>query len=98
LKQISKEKLTIPVNVKVWQNYTALDNYAVKLGYLCPENTPTSLTGWIATMGDSCYDPQRMLEEANDKLETAQHLHKGAIIGLCQTGNFSVGYTIYIKD
>lgn len=98
MKQISNEPLTIPVKVKVWRDYNALDKYVEKLGYTVKHNTPTSLCGWIATMGDSCHDPQRMINEANEKLETAQQLHKGAIIGLCQTGNFSVGYTIYVRD
>ena len=99
MKQISKTPLTIPVQIKVWQNYDALDNYAKKLGYSVPENCPTSLTGWIATMGDEIYDPKTMLAEANQKLLNVQQIHKkDAIIGLCQTGNFSVGYTIYVKD
>lgn len=95
---ISNKPLTIPVKQKVWQDYDALDNYAVLHGYLCPENTPTSLCGWIATMGDSCHNPETMLKEANEKLVNAQRIHKDAVIGLCQTGNFSVGFTIYIRD
>ena len=97
MKQISKEALSIPVKVKVWQNYDALDKYAAKLGYIVPNNN-TSLCGWIATIGDDFHDPVSMIKDANSKLECAKALHKEAIIGLCQTGNFSVGYTIYVKD
>jgi len=94
--RLSENKLTIPCHVKVHRDYDALDAYAKKLGYDNHGNDST-FCGWIATMGSGINDPEYMMNQANDKLENAQRLFDKAVIGLCQTGNFSVGYTIYTK-
>jgi hypothetical protein len=94
--RLSVEKLKIPCHVKVHRDYDALDAYAKSLGYDNHGNDK-DFCGWIPTMGDELHNPLKMMEEGNDKLECAQRHYEKAVIGLCQTGNFSVGYTIYTK-
>jgi len=86
------------IKQKVWEDYDLLDQLARKFGYETPEpdNNP-DYCGWIATLGDKYHDPIKMLKEAMDKLRKAKTKHKDAIMGFCQTGHFSVGYTIYVK-
>ncbi len=92
----SSEPLTIPIKLKVHQDYDSLDALAKKNGYETKGNDP-SYCGWVATMGDDYHNPSEMVKEMNDKLEAAKAQGLNAVIGLNQTGNFSVGYTIYTK-
>jgi len=87
------------IKQKVWQNYNLLDEFAKKFGYDTPkpDHNP-DYCGWVATMGDKYHNPTEMLKEAMDKFSKAKTRHKDAIMGFCQTGRFSVGYTIYVKD
>jgi hypothetical protein len=94
--RLSTDKLKIPCTLRVHTDYDGLDKYAKKLGYQDHGNDK-DFCGWIATMGDESHDPRRMIEEANEKLLLTQKHFDKAVIGLCQTGNFSVGYTIYTK-
>jgi hypothetical protein len=96
MKNFGEKPLTIPCTLKVHSNYDRLDKLAEKLGFNNHGND-SSFCGWITTMGDSIHNPQTMMQEANEKLLNAQKNYTRAMIGLCQTGNFSVGYTIYTK-
>lgn len=53
--------------------------------------------GWIATMGDSSVSTEDQLTLLNRKVEV---IAKGYdfIVGFAQTGNFSVGYSIYVRE
>jgi len=84
--------LSVPVKTPVNQDYDAMDRTAIKRGY-----SGVYSSGWIATMGVSSHDPKRMLEEFNRKGEAATREGIPWIAGFCQTGHFSVGYTIYVK-
>lgn len=85
-----------PIPNRVLEDYDDLDNLAKSRGYYATKDP--KLCGWIATMSDSCHNSEKMLEEANEKLEAAKSMKKDVIIGFAQTGNFSVGYTIYVKQ
>jgi hypothetical protein len=97
MQNFSIKPLTIPCTLKVHSDYDKLDKLAEKRGFINHKND-SRFCGWIATMGDGMYDPKRMIQEANEKLLNAQKSYTYAMIGLCQTGNFSVGYTIYTKS
>jgi hypothetical protein len=88
------------ITQKVFTDYDELDALAKANGYQSPtpeQNVNESRCGWIATMGDESHNPISMLREAMQKLRDAQKKHGDAIMGFCQTGNFSISYTIYIK-
>jgi hypothetical protein len=103
------------ITQKIFTDYDELDALAKAFGYNSPtpeQNTNDSLSGWIATMGDSMHNPIRMLRDAMQKLRNVKYeeicdksgkiiktksTHIDAVMGFCQTGNFSIGYTIYIK-
>jgi len=102
-----------PVHCNVFQDYDRLDALAKKRGYHSIERrnddkiatrSGTGLqnehlhSGWIATMGDSGTDPKAMTELLKDKIKEAETRGETIIIGFCQTGWFSVGYTLYVKD
>lgn len=104
------------IRQKIFTDYDELDALAKAFGYDSPtpeQNTNNSLSGWIATMGDSMHNPIRMLRDAMQKLRNVKYkeicdkagkiiktesTHVDAVMGFCQTGNFSIGYTIYTKD
>jgi len=85
------------ITQKVFTDYDELDALAKTHGYTDKGNI-SEYCGWIATMGDSCHNPISMLREAIQKLRDAQKKHGDAIMGFCQNGNFSVGFTVYIKE
>jgi len=97
------EPITVNADTKikqrVWLDYDLLDSFAKKFGYRTPEpdNNP-DYCGWVATLGDKYHNPTEMLREAMQKFNWAKNKHKNAIMGFCQTGHFSVGYTIYVRD
>lgn len=93
----TNKQVSIPVKLKIHTDYDKLDAMAEKLGFENHGNDK-DYCGWIATMGDEFHNPKLMLEGANQKLLNAQRNFKEAIIGFCQTGNFSVGYSIYTKN
>lgn len=84
------EEVELPVVVH--QDYEALDRAMLKAEYQIDE----SLSGWIATMPLEMAEAQA--EELNKKLEEVVRSGKIFCIGFNQTGNFAVGYTIYIKE
>jgi heterodisulfide reductase subunit B len=84
------------ITQKIFTDYDALDALAKESGFEVKEDE--NLSGWVATIGDSCHNPIAMLKEAMEKLKSAQARHKDAILGFCQTGNFSIGYTVYVKQ
>lgn len=89
------------ITQKVFTDYDELDALAEAHGYHSPtpeQNTNESLSGWVATMGDESHNPISMLREAMQKLRDAQAKHGDAIMGFCQTGAFSIGFTIYIRE
>jgi len=88
------------ITQKVFTDYDELDALAKAHGYDSPtpeQNVNSQKCGWIATMGDSTHSPQGMLKEAMQKLRDVKAQGEDVVMGFCQTGNFSVGYTIYTK-
>lgn len=92
MKTFSTEPLGIPCTVKVHTDYDALDAKAEKQGYENHGNDP-DFCGWM-----KIDDPDYQMREANRKLTEAQKKFGKAVIALCMTGHFSVGYTIYTKN
>jgi hypothetical protein len=101
--------LTTPLEVtgetritqKVFTDYDELDALAKAFGYDSPtpeQNVNESRCGWIATMGDESHNPTSMLREAMQKFTAIQLRYGDSIMGFCQTGNFSIGFTIYVRD
>ena len=54
-------------------------------------------SGWIAIMGDRYTNPQNQIKALNQKIDLCKGKGEDIIIGFCRTGNFSVGYSIYVK-
>ena len=95
------------------KGYDYLDDMARKRGYLSIEpgvdeiinfpgvavgmgNAPLH-SGWIATIGDESHNVEGMINLLNKKIEVLVTRKQKFIVGFCQTGHFSVGYSIYIK-
>jgi hypothetical protein len=102
-----------PINCHVFQDYDRLDALAAKRGYICPEiaqddriadrigsglQNSTLHSGWVATMGDSHVSVESQLETLKDKIKECLKRNEDIIIGFCQTGHFSIGYSIYRKQ
>jgi hypothetical protein len=101
------------INVRVWQDYDALDTMAYVKGFKSIEPSEDELfdknglmvgmqngylhSGWIATMGDSCHVVEDMIIPLNRKVQKIKERGVGLLVGFCQTGHFSVGYSIYVK-
>lgn len=95
------------------ENYDTLDELAKDKGYFPVELTEDTKietegavgmqnthlhSGWIATVNDGCrlsIDSQVKL--LNKKIVQCKAQDEDIIVGFCQTGKFSVGYTIYVK-
>lgn len=97
-------KIKIPIKETVFQDYDTLDKAMINAGYQTPEMASNrlknpqlkdELSGWIATMGDQYTSPEKQIQDLNKKLEKVTQ--KGLLynVKFNQTGNFSVGYTIY---
>jgi len=86
---------TATIKAHVFQNYDALDALALKAGYSDHGNDPR-YCGWIPMMGDSSHSVEGSIQSLNDDVEAAKETYD-IIVGFCQTGNFSVGWTIYTK-
>jgi len=94
-------------------NYDTLDNLAEQKGYYpieseSDEKIETSgligmqnsklHCGWIATIGDpNRINCMHQIELLNKKIVECKSKGEEILIGFCQTGKFSVGYTIYVK-
>lgn len=102
-----------PIRVKVYQDYDKLDALAAKRDYRAIEcrddehiSAPGNVgaqngnlhCGWIATMGDSEHQVDKMIECLNDKVKTCLERGEKIIVGFNQTGWFSIGYSIYVKN
>lgn len=57
-------------------------------------------SGWIATVDDGFkVQAKAQVELLNEKIQLCQQQNgEDIIVGFCQTGKFSVGYTIYVKQ
>ena len=101
-----------PIEAKIYQDYDKLDALAAKRGYQATEpmndekvSTPSNVgaqnwnlhCGWIATMGDNGHRADKQIECLNDKVKRCQG-EGNILVGFCQTGWFSVGYSIYVKN
>ncbi len=102
-----------PIKIKIFQDYDKLDNSAVKVSYV-PTESHEDITidtngcvgmqnsrlhsGWIATMGDSSHSPEDQIELLNEKVKRCIESNEKVKVGFCQTGHFSIGYTIYKKN
>ena len=102
-----------PINARVHQDYDKLDALAAKRGYQAIEPrgdediaTPGNVgmqnsnlhCGWIATMGDPGHQVDKMIECLNGKVKQCLERGEEVLVGFCQTGWFSVGYSIYVKE
>jgi len=101
-----------PIKCKVYQDYDKLDNVAVKAEYKSIEprddihiettghvgmQNASLHCGWIATMGDNGHNPIDQIKMLNEKVKTCIENGESVKVGFCQTGNFSIGYSIYRK-
>ena len=101
-----------PIQVKVFQDYDKLDIQANKKGYTAIEPdidqkvyTEGSVglqqanlhCGWIAIISDSRHKAEDQISLLNKKIGQCIELEEKIIIGFCQTGHFSIGYSIYVK-
>lgn len=101
------------INVHVFTDYDKLDALALKKGYkptkcaldetvehsgLIGAQNSNLHCGWIATMGDKNHiSIEDQIKHLNRKIESCKSKNEQILIGFCQTGNFSIGYTIYVK-
>jgi len=94
------------------ETYDDLDAKAEKLGYdavepstderiemigSCGLQNNTLHSGWIATMSDGKHKQKDQIETLRKKLQICKDRGKEVIVGFCQTGHFSIGYSIYVK-
>lgn len=94
-------------------DYDKLDNLAEEKGYLPVSPAidekvePQGLIGlgnsnlhcgWIATFDDYDVKAEQQIEHMNRKIKICKTRGENIIIGFCQTGKFSIGYSIYVKD
>jgi hypothetical protein len=101
-----------PVECHVFEDYDRLDALAKKRGYNSVERgnddqidygigvgaQNSSLhSGWVATMSDSIVNVDSQVRLLKDKIAECLKRKETVIIGFCRTGNFSVGYSIYVK-
>jgi len=56
-------------------------------------------SGWIATIDDGVQvQALQQVQQLNEKIQLCkQQKGEDIIVGFCQTGHFSIGYTIYVK-
>jgi hypothetical protein len=102
-----------PINCRVFENYDHLDALAEKRGYHAVENENQAISwginaiglqnnalhaGWIATFDDSNVKAQSQVALLKEKIIECISRNESIIIGFCRTGNFSVGYSIYVKN
>jgi hypothetical protein len=99
-----------PINCKVFENYDHLDLLANKRGFFAVEryddteietiglvgydNTKLH-SGWVATMDDNRIKALDQLKTLKAKISKCLEQNEDIIIGFCQTGLFSIGYSIY---
>jgi len=101
-----------PIKVKIFQDYDKLDRMAEKTGYQSIEpNEDVKIEsighvgmqnsnlhcGWVATLGDSSHNPENQIKTLNEKVKMCIKNGERVKVGFCQTGHFSVGYSIYRK-
>ena len=102
-----------PVHCRVFEDYDQLDRLAANRGYfpIGPEiddrietvgyvglQNSTLHSGWVATMDDSTIKAEDQLKTLKAKISECLKRNETVIIGFCQTGHFSVGYSIYVKQ
>lgn len=95
------------------EDYDTLDNLAEEQGYLAindesDEKVEHNLLvgmqnsklhcGWIATFDDYNVKAMHQIALLNTKIGICKSKGEDIIIGFCQTGKFSIGYTIYVKQ
>ncbi len=101
------------IDVKVWEDYNAMDHLAMRVGYsfIEPFNDEwvdedglrvgmqnwSLHSGWIAALGDSYHVVEDMVTLLNRKVQRVRARGVGFLVGFCHTGQFCVGYTIYVK-
>ncbi len=101
------------IEVKVWQNYDALDLLANEHGYKSiepihdekveesglwvGEQNGNLHSGWIGTLWERGHIVQDMITLLNRKVQRIKDTGAGLLVGFCQTGEDSVSYTIYVK-
>ena len=93
-------------------NYDKLDSLAQKRGYypieialdekvdisgLIGMQNFSLHSGWVATIDDYNIKAMHQIKALNQKIELCKSKGEQILIGFCQTGKFSIGYTIYTK-
>jgi hypothetical protein len=101
-----------PINCHVFEDYDHLDSLAEKRGYYPTEQTNDDRfetiglvglqngllhSGWVATADDCTTKAEDQLKTLKAKIAECLKRKETIIIGFCQTGWFSVGYSIYRK-
>ena len=103
-----------PVKCRVFTNYDQLDALAAKRGYESVEcgnddrigsgsgvglQNGSLHSGWIASIGDGeRVNVLKQVELLKAKISECLSRKEAIIIGFCQTGHFSVGYSLYVKN
>lgn len=54
-------------------------------------------SGWIATMNDYDVKAEQQIGLLKEKVKCCKAKGEDIIVGFCQTGQFSIGYSIYVK-
>jgi len=95
------------------ENYDTLDNLAEEQGYFATNPASDEKVdfnglvglqnfklhcGWIATIDDYNVKSMEQVRLLNTKIGICKSKGEQIIIGFCQTGKFSIGYTIYVKQ
>jgi hypothetical protein len=101
------------LQVVIHGDYDALDAMAKKRGYNSVECSNDDRIvergevgfqngnlhcGWIATWSETGTKALDQLELLKEKLIECEKRKEVVIVGFCQTGNFSIGYSIYRKE
>ena len=102
-----------PIRAKIFQDYDKLDRDIAKVGYIPTEpHEDTTIdtngcvgmqnsrlhSGWIATMGDDSHHVKDQIRLLNEKVKMCIENGEKVKVGFCQTGHFSIGYSIYKKS
>lgn len=102
-----------PITCRVFQDYDKLDAIAEARGYKAVEpefdekyeakvgsgsGNGSLHCGWIATVGDTNISVNAQVDLLKAKIARCVELKENVIIGFCQTGNFSISYSIYVRS
>ena len=102
-----------PIKCRVFENYGKLDALAEKRGYKAIEcgnddkiethglvgfQNSSLHCGWVATIDDYNVKALEQVELLKAKIKECLNRKEDIIVGFCQTGHFSIGYSIYRRQ